>query len=157
VIREPTLQFHIIPPAWLNLVVRPENENISMNNVILPSLMQLLAQAPVLLVYLAGLILALVFWRRCPTPCLLVFVATVVLLLLTMIHPFLSGYFIQARTEMGWTHEKLGSIFSAIALTTSCLRAAALGLLLAAAFIHRVSPSLAPNKALQATAAAPGS
>lgn len=120
-----------------------------MNNIIVPSLTQLLAQSPVLLVYLSGLILSLVFWRRCPTPCLFVLVATVLLLLVTVTQPFMTQYFIQARSEMGWTHEKLGWMFSAVALTSSCLRAVALGLLLAAVFVQRRVPqSLGPNKAV---------
>ena len=108
-----------------------------MNDIIIPSLAQLLVQSPVLLVYVAGLILALVFWQRCPTSCLLVLLATALLLLVSVAYPFVIQYFIKARTEMGWTHEKLGWVTSAAALTTSCCRAVAMGLLFAAVFLHR--------------------
>jgi hypothetical protein len=114
-----------------------------MNNIIIPCLTQLLAQSPVLLVYLIGLILALVFWQRCPIPSLLVLVASVLLLLVAVTQTCVTQYLIQARTEMGWTHEKLGWVFSAVGLTGSCLRAAALGLFLAAVFIQRRVPQSA--------------
>ncbi len=97
----------------------------------------MLVQLPVLLVYLLGLVLPFVFWRRCPTPCLFVLVAVGLLLFVTVAHPFVTQYLIQARTEMGWTHEKLGWNFSAVAGTSSCLRAAAFGLLLTAVFLQR--------------------
>jgi len=117
-----------------------------MNNIITPSLTQMLVQAPVLLVYLLGLILAFVFWRRCPTPSLLVVAAIGLLLLVTVTQPFVTQYLIQARTEIGWTHEKLGWVFSTLAVTSSCVRAAAVGLLLAAVFLQRrISQPAGPN------------
>ena len=127
-----------------------------MNNMIVLSLYHLLAQSPVLLVYLIGLILALVFWRRCPTPSLLVLVATVLLLLVTVTHPFVIQYLVQASTEMGWTIEKAAWMSSVVGLTSSCLHAAALGLLVAAVFLQRRVPSSAsPNDSVERTASAP--
>ncbi|HUJ44313.1 MAG TPA: hypothetical protein VLW52_11975 [Opitutaceae bacterium] len=127
-----------------------------MNNIIIPSLSQLLGQSPVLLVYLIGLILALVFWRRCPTPSLLVLVATVLLLLISVIQPFVTQFLIHARFERGWTNQTLGWMISAVALTSSCFRAAAMGLLIAAVFFQRGVPrSTGPNKSVERPAAVP--
>jgi xanthosine utilization system XapX-like protein len=120
-----------------------------MKDIIIPALMQLLWQAPVLIVYLIGLILALIFLSRCPTPSVLVLVAIVVLLLMTGIHPFVTQYFFHASNKMGWSHEKLSWILSAIGLTSSFFHAAALGLLIAAAFLQRRVPRSAwPNNSV---------
>jgi hypothetical protein len=117
-----------------------------MYNIIIPSLYQVLVASPILLVYLAGLILALVFWRRNRTPCLLALIATGLLLLLGVIQPFVSSYLFQARTEMGWTQEKLSSMLAVVGLATTCLRAAAMSLLVAGVFVgRRVSLQVGPN------------
>jgi hypothetical protein len=64
-----------------------------LNNNIMPYLTQLMSLSPLLLVYFVGLILALVFWRRCPTPSLLVVIAGVLLLALGCrpVSPFNAG------------------------------------------------------------------
>ncbi len=118
-----------------------------MPDIFLLCLSQLLAQSPVLLVYLVGLILSLVFWRRCQIPCLLTLSATSLLLLLALTHTFVSTYLSLARTEMGWTTAKLTYMLSVMALAATCLRAAALSLLLAGVFVgRRVFVPAGPNE-----------
>jgi hypothetical protein len=121
-----------------------------MENTIIPFLTQLAGQAPVLLAYLVGMILALVFWRRSPGPCVLTLVATGLLLGTTLVQSFLFLYLIRAREDFGWTEERYRWMLSANALVGSVIRAVAFGLLLAAVFVGRKGvQQTGPNKALQ--------
>jgi hypothetical protein len=108
-------------------------------------LMQLLVQTPVLMVYLAGLTLALVFWRRCMVPSLLSLIACVIMLLVTVTHVYLNQYFVLARIERGWTTEKVGWMFTAAGLSSVTLHAISLVLLLIAVFIGRKHPQSVKN------------
>src|SRR5207248_717565 len=98
---------------------RPAVCGASMENILVPFLMQLAGQSPVLLVYLVGMILALVFWRRCPGPCAFTLVATGLLMLTSIAQTFVSLYLIHARADMGWANERLSWMLSANALIGS--------------------------------------
>ncbi len=100
-------------------------------------LMQLVGQAPLLLAYLVGFILALAFRGRYTGPAVLTLIATITLLLTSLAQSFLSTYIIFARAERGWDHRQVGWMLSVSAITGSVLRAAAFGLLLAAVFSGR--------------------
>jgi hypothetical protein len=122
-----------------------------MDNLI-PFLAQLAGQTPILLVYLVGMILALVFWRRCPGPCVLTVVAAGLLFVTTLVQPFLFHYLVRVRAEHGWGDEKLGWLLLVNALFGGVFRAVAFGLLLAAVFIGRKgAPQTRPNRGLQPT------
>jgi hypothetical protein len=108
-----------------------------MDNLLILFLSQLAVQAPALLVYLVGLILALVFLRRYPGPSALTLVAAGLLLLISLAQSFLSVYLVRARADFGWSDARLGAMASANALAGSALRAVAFGLLLTAVFIGR--------------------
>jgi hypothetical protein len=126
-----------------------------MNNNIMPYLTQLMSASPLLLVYFIGLILALVFWRRCPTPSLLVVIASVLLLLVTVAHICVYQYLLQSSAELGWTHVKLGWVLTIISLASSCFRAAGMGLILAAVFLQRRVPQPVGPEPVIRTAPAP--
>ncbi len=96
--------------------------------------MHLLLVSPVLLAYLTGMVLALVFWRRCPTACLLVLVATGIHLI-AQVGSFLSVYIV----NLGTVHYRV-ELFQAIGLAVSVVHALAIGLLLAAVFVGRPTP-----------------
>ena len=105
---------------------------------LLPHLMSnLIAQSPVLLVYLAGMILALVFWRRCPGPCALTLIAMGLLLLTSIGQTFVSLYLQDARSDLDLKEETWRWMLSMNALVGSGLRALAFVLLLAAVFVDR--------------------
>ena len=110
-------------------------------NSILPVLMQLAGQAPVLLVYVIGIVLAFVFWGRHRMPAMLTLIACIVMLLTSIGQTFLWHVLLQMRESMGWPMQKYGNVMSAVALVSSVLRAIGLGLLLAAVFAARKSPS----------------
>jgi hypothetical protein len=107
------------------------------SNTIIGYVTQLTAQIPTLLVYVTGLIFALVYWRRCPVPSALVFAGTVMLLVVALLQPLLTQYLVQARAELSWPAQTLGWVLSAVTLGSSVLRAVALGLILTAVFFGR--------------------
>ena len=108
---------------------------------VIPTLMtQMASQSPVLIVYVLGIVLALIFWRRCPTSCVFTLIAMAILLLTTVAQTFLNIYVVQLRASQGWTSAQVGTFFTINALVGGVLRAAAMGLLLAAVFMGRPSP-----------------
>jgi hypothetical protein len=123
-----------------------------MDNLLISVLSQLAVQAPALLVYLVGLILALVLLGRYPGPSAFTLIATGLLLVTAVAQSFLSVYLVRARVDWGWTDARLGATLSASALAGSALRAVAFGLLLAAVFIgRRVSQRSGPVEPPQRT------
>jgi hypothetical protein len=119
-------------------------------------LTQLLGQAPMLLAYVAGMIVALVFRRRYPRPSRITFFAMMLFLITTLVQLFLVSYFVQASIDSGWKDEKYGPIMAATGLVGSLLRVAALGLLLTAVFMGRTvaqesrpSPAFPPTEPQQ--------
>jgi hypothetical protein len=108
-----------------------------MSQTLMPSLTQLIHQGPVLAMYLVGMVLALAFWRRHPTPCLLLFAATGLLFVLGVVQPLLFQYVAQSRSGMGWQNATVAQAVGIFGLVASGLRALALGLLFAAVFVGR--------------------
>jgi hypothetical protein len=108
-----------------------------MDSIVFQLYLQLAGQAPVLLVYLVGMILAVVFWRRCPGPSALTLAATALLLVTALVQTLLVLYLTRARMELGWSNATYAAVWSANALAGSVIRAVALGLLLAAVFLGR--------------------
>jgi ABC-type phosphate transport system permease subunit len=105
-------------------------------------LLQLLSQIPILIVYVAGIILALLFWKRCPTSSLLSLIAIVVLLLITAIHPFVVQHIIHSREGVNWSATGVNASLGIVSMISSLLRTGAIALLIAAVFVNR-KPSLA--------------
>jgi hypothetical protein len=79
-------------------------------------MMELAGQSPVLLAYLAGIVLSLVYWRRYPGPCLLTFLAAALSFVLSVTLLFLRIYVMYARADRGWDRVTVGSIFSIMAV-----------------------------------------
>jgi type IV secretory pathway VirB3-like protein len=98
-------------------------------------LSSLLIQIPVLLVGLVGIMLALVFWNRCPKAALLAIIAFAMFFVITLIDTYMSMTFslVYAR-ERAWTSAQLGVYFSIKSVVASVLRAVAYLLLLLAIF-----------------------
>jgi hypothetical protein len=123
-----------------------------MDNLLLHVLSQLAVQAPALLVYLGGMILALVFLRRSPGPSALTLAATGLLLVTSVAQSLASVYLVRARADLGWTDARLSAVLLANGLAGSALRAVAFGLLLAAVFVgRRVGQGSALAEALHRT------
>ena len=111
-----------------------------MSEILIPSLSQLAVQTPLFLVYLAGLVFSLVFWRRCPIPCLLVLLACVLLLIVGVTQTFVIQYLVVARHDWDWEYQRFSWMLSTVAIVGSFLRALGLGMLLTAVFLGRSVP-----------------
>ena len=116
---------------------------VSTNNMMMSALAQLATSAPVLLVYLAGIVLGVRFLPRYRRPALLTLVAFLLLLLTTMAQTFLQVYLIHSQINLGLPFAQIGWMLSASVLLGNTIRAVALGLLLAAVFVDRKVPQQA--------------
>lgn len=103
-----------------------------MNSAIVFILSQLLSQAPVLLAYLAGIVICAVLWRRAPRAALLAMLATVLMLVTLVGTSVLQSQMIMNRAP-GTNYTPLAILGIAGALA----RAAAFMLLLIAVFTGR--------------------
>jgi hypothetical protein len=97
---------------------------------------QLAAQAPVLLVYAVGIVLALAFWSRCPGPCRLTLIGSILLLVTAVLQSCLFSFLVFSDQESGW-------VLGASGLVWGILRACGFSLLLAAVFLGR-RPTVRP-------------
>lgn len=123
-----------------------------MDNIFIQFLMQLPVQAPALLAYLVGMVLALVLYQRCPRPATLTFIGTGLLLITTLVQSFLFIYLFRIRDDFGWSHQQVSWMLSASGLFASVVRAAAFGLILTAVFIgRRVGWQPRPGQELEPT------
>jgi hypothetical protein len=106
---------------------------------------QLLPRLPVLLVYLAGLILAMRLYGRYPTVCLLTMISLLLLVVLNLVGALAYWYlFFEAPQRAGWSIEHSARLLGILGVASGILQGVAMGLLLAAVFIGRRSPLQIP-------------
>jgi len=98
---------------------------------------QLAPQAPMLIAYLVAIVLAIMFWQRCPTPSLLTLIAAGLLLGTSVAQTFLFAYLMHAQDGMALGNASRGSIFGLVGFASGIVRALAFGLLLFAVFSGR--------------------
>lgn len=110
-------------------------------NIIIASLRQLAIESPILVVCLTGIILALVFWKRCPISCLFILIALIILLLITLINPFMIQYIIQSREESGASYTTMATQLAVVNIMSILFRTIAIGLLITSVFIRRRTPT----------------
>jgi hypothetical protein len=105
----------------------------------IPALVQsLVSQSPVLVVYVVGMILALVFWGRCPGAAGLTLAALLLLLVLAIGQTYLNLHLNFSRFDRDVDErQQLAMASTVMNLVASLLRAGALALLLAAVFSGR--------------------
>lgn len=92
---------------------------------------------PLLLVYLAGVVVALVYFRRCAGPATLVLISCVLLLLITITFPFIQSYLFDFRSNTGLDSPQFEWTLLIAGVARNLLYAAAFALLLVAAFMGR--------------------
>jgi len=102
---------------------------------------QLLGQAPLLLVYVVGMVVALSYVPRYRGPAMMTLIATSALLAVSIGQALLVQYVIQSNAGSGMGSPGLGGMLSIVALISSLIRAAATGLILAAVFTGRTAPA----------------
>jgi len=101
----------------------------------------MLYAAPLVLVYVAALILAIAFWGDYPQTCAKVLAASLILLLTTLIQPVLQQQMIQSMRGAGGTAVSIGQSMSILALVANFFRAIGFGLLTWSAFAGRAPAS----------------
>ena len=93
-----------------------------------------IVDAPLVLVWLTGIILAIVFWKRHPWVSLLAVIAFVGLMVLTLTGTYLNGWLPMNLDQSGWTVTQMGIRQGIFALISALLSAGFWALLLAALF-----------------------
>ena len=111
---------------------------MSTGSVLDQMLAQLLAQSPMLVVYLIGLVMALAFWGRHPGPCLLTFLSMGLLLLTSVGVTYVQVEWVRGQALRG-SAVTLGERLRLLAIVASFVRAGATGLLIWAVFSGRTS------------------
>ena len=102
-------------------------------------LSMLLGQAPLLVVYVGALLASVILWSRYPRPARFVFVGSLLLLLTTLVWPFLQTWMMNQRAAGGINVDQMGQRLAVVSLVMSVVRAAAYVLLVGAAFVGRRS------------------
>jgi hypothetical protein len=108
-----------------------------MDQFLLPFLSQLAGRAPVLLVCLAGFVLALACWKRSPTAGLLAALGTSLYACSSILGTLVSAWLIRRQME---AHDEDTREFVISGAFFSLAHALALGLLVAAVFVGRPRP-----------------
>lgn len=98
---------------------------------------QLLGQAPMLLVYLFGMILCAARWRRAPRAAMLALIGIGIMLFTTLLFSFANAYLLANQFSSGRPVARIGQILAFMSLGASILRAAGFALVLAAVFAQR--------------------
>jgi hypothetical protein len=107
------------------------------DSLIIMVLMQLLGQTPTLLVYIAGVILAMFFWQRSPPACALTAAGMGLMLLVSVGATVFQMYLLRSRFDNDWSAAEFGRIMTIFTIASTTLRAFGLGLVLAAVFVGR--------------------
>ena len=116
---------------------------------------QMLAQAPILLVYLFGIILCAMRWQRAPKAAMLALIGTGVMLLTTLVFGFMNAYLITNQINSGTPISGVGQSLAFLSMGASILRAAGFALVLAAVFAQRGNSGhgfdVTPRSSVQST------
>ena len=96
---------------------------------------QLLGQSPTLLVYIIGIVLCAVWWRRAPRAAMLAMIGCGLLLFTSIAVSFVQVYYINQRNSM--PAASIGAVLTTVAIVGSVLRGAGFVLLLCAVFVGR--------------------
>jgi hypothetical protein len=103
---------------------------------------QLAYSVPALLVYLAGLVLAIIFIRKYSVSAMLTLCGSVILLITTIGLTFAQFYLFRSRLEYGWSPARYGQVLGVVSIVATIIRALGLSLWLAAVFVGRKSKTI---------------
>jgi xanthosine utilization system XapX-like protein len=98
---------------------------------------QLLAQAPVLLVYIVGMAFCLLYYGRCPTPAILALVGLALGVVAIIGYTLVFAYLLEIREDLAWSHERFGTVFQSLGVAAGFTRAVGLALIVLAVFVGR--------------------
>ena len=98
---------------------------------------QLAYLGPVLVVYLVGMILSLVFIRKHPLASILALAATLILFASAIGVTIAQGYLIRTRIESAWSPIQFSQMQAIVSVIGAALRTLGYALLIAAVFVGR--------------------
>ena len=101
--------------------------------LLIPTLTALAAQLPVVMVWIIGLVLALVFWKRNPRVSLLTLIAIMGFIINMLVGTYLSIWLPTMR-DQGWSINQIGTALGLIGFIRSFVGAILWGLVLVAIF-----------------------
>jgi hypothetical protein len=105
-------------------------------------LQQLTYSVPALLVYVAGLVLAIIFLRKYPASAMLTLCGSVALLVTTIGLSLAQFYIFRYRLEYGWSSATYSQVLLIVSLVANIIRALGLALWLTAVFVGRKSKTI---------------
>ena len=108
-----------------------------MNTSMAPFLGMLMGAVPLLLVYMVGIVLAVVWWGRWPQVCGLVFAGCAILLVIGIVQPLIQSSIVINRTG---TAASIGPTLAMLGMIATIIRAVGFGLLIWGAFAGRPMP-----------------
>ena len=97
----------------------------------------LLLTSPALLVYVSGMVLAVVCWRRCRAASVLVLLGASVLLSGTVAGTFAVRYMLHSEWFAAMEPEEMTAAATSLGFASQCIHGLGLALVLAAAFVRR--------------------
>ena len=100
-------------------------------------LQQLGYAAPLLVVYLVGIVLAAIFVRKYPLPAMLTLAGCVILSINVVALAITQGYLIIARVQSGWSGPEYAQMTMVVSAIGAIVRALGSALLVAAIFVGR--------------------
>lgn len=110
-------------------------------DLIMITLSSIAIHIPIYLVWLAGIIMAIVTWKRNPRPSLFAILAIAFNFVLSLIGIFVSTLPIR-MTQQGYTMERISMLLLVVNCVVAILQAGSWGLLLAAIFSGRRARAL---------------
>jgi hypothetical protein len=108
---------------------------------IITTLTTYLAQSPIFLVWIAGIVLASVRWSQHPRVSLLTIIALAVMLVISLISIYLNVQIPLLMTDWGWGYSQVSLFFMVKGFIQAVIDAIAFVLLLLAIFSGRISQS----------------
>ena len=103
---------------------------------------QLAYASPVIVVYLVGIVLAVIFIKKYPGPAILTLLGAVILLVNALGTAGAQAYLMRLRFDSNWTIAQYAEMMSLVSIIGSIARALGSALLLAAVFVGRKSKTI---------------
>ncbi|MEA2735595.1 MAG: hypothetical protein QOE14_2046 [Humisphaera sp.] len=98
---------------------------------------QLLTQAPMLLVYLGGMMFCALMWRRAGSGAMLAMIGLGLMLLSTIGSTLMVAFVVRNQSAAGTSMASLGQMMTVVAIVSSLIRAGGLALVVAGVFANR--------------------
>ena len=97
---------------------------------------------PLYLVFIAGVILSIVYWQKHPKVSLWALIGFGIMILLNIISPFIENLIIRLPETHGYAHDQIGKFFAVYGIIYSIIETTALVLVLFAVFGDRQKKQL---------------